>query len=413
MKYKYLFIITAILAFIISTKTLFPDEIKGPLETLSKIPGEHIEKIKNLGENEWLSLGTPKADPKWGVARGRAWSPKMVYAENLNAAFFCATGQHGYVKSDGHYMDDLWAYDVNANAWICLHPGASKKTKLKLNEHGFEVTEDGDYHPISYCSHGYNNMTYIPETKEYMLTYRACPWWVKAIPQRAEWLGVPEDKRSSGYNYGNLNTSARHPLFYSALKGKWERRFVEDTKAVSNSSQMGVLEYIPFKKKVFYLHTNYVAYYDPASNLWEKVPNSKTNLTYDINGCFDQKRKRMIIPRGSFFKAYDLENETWVDLKSENQPQKLPTCIAGTILFDDKNDSVLVFNKTSKTNGHLSLYNCDTGIWSEKEIKWPEGFKSTYKLSHGFYHKELNAHFFYLAGDSDDKDATMMVYRIK
>ena len=31
-------------------------------------------KIKVLGDNEWLNLGSPAADPKWGKARGRSWS---------------------------------------------------------------------------------------------------------------------------------------------------------------------------------------------------------------------------------------------------------------------------------------------------------------------------------------------------
>ena len=87
-------------------------------------------------------LGKPKADPKWGVARGRAWGGRaFAYASDLEGAFFCGTGVHGYVKPNGHYMDDLWLYDVNRHKWICLYPGANTKTlKLKLDKDGFEVT---------------------------------------------------------------------------------------------------------------------------------------------------------------------------------------------------------------------------------------------------------------------------------
>ena len=45
---------------------------KGPLAGPPSPPGPHIDKIKALGDNEWLSLGSPAADPKWGKARGRS-----------------------------------------------------------------------------------------------------------------------------------------------------------------------------------------------------------------------------------------------------------------------------------------------------------------------------------------------------
>ena len=45
---------------------------KGPLADLPSKPGAHVEKIKAMGDNEWLNLGAPSADPKWGKARGSA-----------------------------------------------------------------------------------------------------------------------------------------------------------------------------------------------------------------------------------------------------------------------------------------------------------------------------------------------------
>src|SRR5262245_22175280 len=55
---------------------VFADEkpFKGPLAEVPSKPGPHIEKIKALGDNEWLNLGSPAPDPKWGKARGRSWS---------------------------------------------------------------------------------------------------------------------------------------------------------------------------------------------------------------------------------------------------------------------------------------------------------------------------------------------------
>lgn len=42
----------------------------------------------------------------------------MPYAPELRAAFLCVCGTHGYVKPDGHFMDDLWAYDIPAHRWL-------------------------------------------------------------------------------------------------------------------------------------------------------------------------------------------------------------------------------------------------------------------------------------------------------
>ncbi|PCJ57665.1 MAG: hypothetical protein COA79_15580 [Planctomycetota bacterium] len=390
--------------------------VKGPLETLAKKPGAHIKKIEAMGDHSWLNLGKPVADPKWGVARGRAWAPKMTFAENVNVAFFVGTGRHGYMKPNGHFMDDLWAYDVNGNKWICLYPGTSKKTKLKLDEHGFEVTLDGIANPVSFCSHAYNNLTYLPDTGRFMLTYRCSPWWTKALPQRGEWLGIPKDKLKA-YAVGKLNNNARHPIYYNVTKGTWERSYVENKKVMRkggmSSSFMGVLEYIPSKKKIFYLYGGKVVYFDPAKNEWSNVsPSSKHKITYDMNGCLDTKRNRMLIFKGNGFWAYNLEKDSWETPKSENQPKYLPTCVKGSTFYDKTNDAVIVFYKI-KNIYKLHIYICESGKWEEKEIKFPDNFRSAYKLIHGFYHPGLNACFYYMAGDSDNKQARMLVYRYK
>src|ERR1041385_336201 len=129
---------------------------KSPLAGLPSAPGPLIEKIKALGDNQWLKLGVPAPDPKWGKARGRAWGAHMAYAPELNAAFFSGEGVHGYVMPDGHYMDDVWAYDVNANRWICLYPGTdTKSVALKMDANGFEVNEIGQPIPIAQMGHAF------------------------------------------------------------------------------------------------------------------------------------------------------------------------------------------------------------------------------------------------------------------
>src|SRR5262249_20810112 len=56
---------------------------RGPLKGLPSAPGPHVARIKALGDNSWLELEAPKADPKWGRARGRSWTAAMPLAPEL------------------------------------------------------------------------------------------------------------------------------------------------------------------------------------------------------------------------------------------------------------------------------------------------------------------------------------------
>lgn len=132
-------------AFFTISLTVFAQDKKGPLADLPTKPGPHIEKIKLMGDNKWLNLGSPVADPNWGKARGSSWGAKaLMLAHDKRGAFVFGEGVHGYVKPDGHVMDDLWFYDINAHAWICLYPGTNTKTftqrvkdkQLSLDENG-------------------------------------------------------------------------------------------------------------------------------------------------------------------------------------------------------------------------------------------------------------------------------------
>jgi hypothetical protein len=50
--------------------TTFAQDKKGLLAELPSKPGAHIEKNKLMGNNQWLNLGVPAADPNSGKARG-------------------------------------------------------------------------------------------------------------------------------------------------------------------------------------------------------------------------------------------------------------------------------------------------------------------------------------------------------
>jgi len=160
---------------------------QSPLAALPSDGGPHIARIKALDDNSWLELGPPAPDPKWGRARGRSWTSEMPLAPELRGAFLRGEGQHGYTKPDGHYMDDLWFYDINAHRWICCYPGAPTKTvRLQINTDGFEATQDGDLVPVAQQVHGYEINTYDADGKRLMMMPNTHPYWEKPIPQRKE-----------------------------------------------------------------------------------------------------------------------------------------------------------------------------------------------------------------------------------
>jgi hypothetical protein len=64
----------------------------GPLAGLPSKPGQHVARIEALGDDAWLDLGSAKADPRWGKARGRSWSSRMPYAPDLRGAFLFGEG---------------------------------------------------------------------------------------------------------------------------------------------------------------------------------------------------------------------------------------------------------------------------------------------------------------------------------
>ncbi|KKL06326.1 hypothetical protein LCGC14_2597150, partial [marine sediment metagenome] len=386
--------------------------------------------IKALGDNEWLILPAPAADPKWGVARGRAWGSRQAYAPDLGGAFFCGTGIHGFVKPNGQYMDDLWFYDINQNRWICLYPGAHCKTlKLKLDKHGFEINDRGEHVPVSYLSHTYGNVTYLPGVRKYLIIYKNCFWWTRAIPQRCEWLGVPPDKRGP-YNNGNrIDLSARHPLLWDVKTGKWERRYVageqgppQEKPGQTKYWNIGLVQYIPFLKKTFVTMGSKTWLYDHRSNTWADVkvardpdiPWNHYTLIPQL-GCLDTKRRRLYTAASKRFLYFDFANSRWVKVQAEGQPV-FGNSNSAALHYDTAGDVVICHQaprKSGKRFGDMYVYAPEQNTWTRPENTFPVSVRTKYMGQHGFYVPGLNAHFFYIAGDSANKRATMLAYRYK
>src|SRR5690349_8807929 len=50
-----------------------PPPTCGALANVPSEPGPHVAEIEALAEDTWLALGSPAADPEFGVAMGRSW----------------------------------------------------------------------------------------------------------------------------------------------------------------------------------------------------------------------------------------------------------------------------------------------------------------------------------------------------
>ena len=377
-----------------------------PLAALPSPAGAHVARIRAMAGDSWLILGPPAPDPQWGRARGRSWTPRMPCAPALRAAFLCGCGIHGYVKPDGHFMDDLWAYDINAHRWICLYAGAPVKTlSLRLDANGFEVNARGEHIPVSFMGHGYCNQTYIPDRGLVMFIYTHSPWWTRAIPQRWEWLDQndPDVKRRNYGHAGAVIEAAKHPLFYNVAAGRWERRFVSGDGPGPRRFE-GVLEYIPAKKQAMFLCHGRVWFYDFATNTWTAAKAEKVNVAYDSWGCYDTKRNRVYVARKEIFLAYDVEKDAWSSISGEGQPSDLGSCAYGAVTYDEVADSVVFLLK----NAGIFIYDPGRNAWRRgadlPDVQWKR------HNVNGFYDRELNVHFYHLAGDSAD-DGVMLVYR--
>ncbi len=379
----------------------------GPLEKLPSKPGPHVARIQALGSDSWLELGAPAPDPKWGRARGRSWTPRMPYAPALRAALLCGCGQHGFVKPDGHFQDDLWAYDIPAHRWVCVYPGANtKQLKLHLDARGFEVDAKGRHVPVSFLGHGYCNQTYVPHLRRLMIVYTHNPWWTRAIPQRWSWLDAndPDVRRRNYGHAGPVIENPKHPLFYDVTGGRWRRVFVAGDGPGPRLFE-GLLEYIPPRRQAFFLYRGRVWFYDFERNRWVDPKADRAKIGYDCNGCYDAKRNCVYVVRREGFWAFDIDRNRWRTIRARGQPENLGNSNGAAIAYDPVGDVVVHF----RTGGvGIRIYDPKADAWTPAAV--PPKVQWKYRGVNAFYDPVLNAHFYHLAGDSRD-NGFMLVYR--
>jgi len=434
-------------------------ERKGPLAGLPSAPGPHLEKIKALGDNEWLNLGSPAPDPTWGKARGRSWSCWMPYAPDLQGAFLAGQGKHGFISPEGRY-DDLFFYDVNAHRWICLFPGLNTRTfvedirngRLKVNDDGQLVDKDGQPVFYAYGGHSYHTHTYDADRRLWIASggrsglggdqySRNMAWEKEGKALLAEQMKGKTDKVSGA------------PIVYNTVTGRFERSPIEGLKPHG----FGNLFYLPTTKVLWDFARGETLLSDTSGRRWLKAgAKGATPQGIDFAMCYDTKRHRIYVGGGSYrgpyakgegkIYVYDIQSNTWTNLPDKGA---LPFWFGTNVCcmhYDSVNDRVVCFTHSlEKRESLVNVFDPTTGAWDDKPLAVPFGTfppgkaltlgkenaepdKITWRPAkapdrvpagvpsetcwHGFYSAEVNAHFIYTAHDSSDR-GNMWVYRYR
>ena len=394
---------------------------KGPLAEMPSKPGPHLDKIKALGDNQWVNLGAPAADPKWGKARGSSWGAKaLILAPDKRGAFLFGEGVHGYVKPDGHSMDDLWFYDINAHAWLCLHPGTNTKTftqrvkdkEFLIDDNGLLRDKDGQAIPVHTLVHAWGYLAYDSDRKKFAFiswntSDEISRYFLGGVKQMEEGLKLLEEQRKG------KKKPAYSPWFYDVASGQFVRSPATGSWVNGSFPQF---QYLPAKKQFFVVSANGVSTFDPAKSKWTGLePKGQAPKGYDGPGCYDSKRNRIYRndgdgSKGEGLMAYDIESNTWSYLKPKGDGPEAMSTNGAYYEYDPLFDLVVALQMRGKTPGVLT-YDPRTNSWADPLPFPADGPKFPFAANTCF-DRELNAYFCHVAGDSND-NGVVWAYRYK
>jgi hypothetical protein len=390
---------------------------KGPLANLPSESRSHIAKLQALSDDAWMMLDTPEGDPAWGRARGRAWGGRaLVSVPELRGAFFYGEGVHGFVKPDGHIMDDLWFYDINANRWIAVYPGTDtmsfsdqvKKGELKLDSNGQLIDKNGNLVAVHTLIHAWDFLTYDSQSRKFaFIAGRGLGrYYIGGEAKLDEGLKILEAQRAA------KSAPPMSPWFYDVVSGKFERYPVN--RSTPDVGGFANFQFVVHRNQYFYGGSGGVAYFDAGSRTWTIAKDKGPRPTgYDHGGTYDLKRNRIYMsaggsdPTGPFY-MYDLTSETWSKPNQIGAPPGFRTNEA-SIFYDVKNDVVTVLQYAEKK---IYTYVPSSDTWSHREFPVNVLASAPYPAFNAFYDPELNVAFVYVATDSTD-NGVMWAYRYK
>jgi hypothetical protein len=402
------------------------DEPKGPLASLPSKPGPHVEKIKALGDNQWLSLDVPAADPKWGKARGRSWSSNMPYAPDLRGGFVFAEGVHGYAKPDGRYMNDVWFYDAHANRWLCLYPGIETKAiakrikgkELTLSADGLLVEKDGQPLP-PLLIHAYGYLGYDPGRRKFAFFGEQFGNYFTTGK------GAVFEEANALYKRlrGDRKYPDHSPFFYDVATGHFECFAVKNAPK-GRPYGANLLVYVASKKQFFYGGSDGVWFLDSDKREWtDAKPKGAPPSGIDRCAAYDGKRDRIYHHGkgekggGDEFLVYDVKANAWSRPKPKGIGPAFSSSYESIFHYDAAADRLVVIRLyTTKDEPGLRrgvyAYDPEANAWEEPLPLPAEVAKAIKNGNSGWHDPGLNAYFCHFASDSAD-DGTVWAYRYK
>ena len=418
------FVLVFAAGLIVATTSNGAPAAKGPLSTLPSKASAHIEKIQALGDNQWVNLGAPAADPKWGKARGSSWGAKaLILAPELRGAFLFGEGVHAFVKPDGHAMDDLWFYDIHAHRWMCLHPGTNTKTftqrvkdkELFIDDTGLLRDNDGQAIPVHTLIHAWGYLAYDPDRKKFAFLGNTGlgRYFLGGEKQMDEGVKLLEEQLKG------KKTAAFSPWYYDVTSGRFERTRATGAGTGSTGGMSGSfpqVHYLASKKQFYVVGTSGVGIFNPAKNQWSEAnPKGPMPKGYEGCGCHDSKRNRIYRNDGDAgdgrgLMAYDIESNTWIELKPKGTAPAAGNTNAAYYEYDARLDKVVVIYFREKAAG-IFVYDPETNSWAAP-IPFPADGPKFQFAANTCYDRELNAYFCHVAGDSSD-NGIVWAYRYK
>jgi len=407
---------------------LAPQAAPPALAGLPSAPGAHIAQIQSLGDNQWLNLGAPAADPAWGKGRGRSWSNKMPYASELRGAFLGGTGVHAYIKPDGRYSDDTYFYDLNAHRWIAIYPGTDTRTFVdKIGRGELDLRSDGQLvdsggQPVPYGSiggHSYQTHTYSSDLRMYLTVWGSSGFGGDQSTVQMTWhqdgARLMQQRRP-----GIVDRVAGMPFFYNTVTGHFERHAFN--RATPCRGQGDNVIYALPGRNVLWLYSGYdqsTSFGDFSARRWSDAgAPGPAPSGIDFGGCYDSTRDRIYLGASGYGPAseqdkifvYDVAANTW-SAPPNGGAQTFVTSNYSCVHYDTVNDRVLDIRHWGSQRG-ITVFDPAAFAWDASVLPLPAQLPAAGQCWSGFYSPELNAHFFYISGDSDDR-GSMWVYRYK
>lgn len=393
---------------------------EGPLEGLPSAKGPQVAEIEALADGEWISLGAPEPDPKFGMGRGRSWGGRaFALAPELRGAFFYGEGVHAFVKPDGYGMDDLFFYDLNAHRWIAVHPGMHaamftqrvKDGELVVDDNGQLVDQDDQPIPVHTLIHAWDFLTYDADSRKFafLAGNGLGRYYLPGEADMDEGLTLVEAEIAT------KTVPPMSPWFYDVVSGKFEHYPIGTDKPAfveNQSTNYGDFGYIPAQKRYFYGSSEGVGFFDPGAAVWTIVSDQGSRPSgYDHGSTHDPKRNRVYMGSGDGsggFHIYDLATDTWSKSASAGGPNGTGTNEA-SVFYDTANDIISVFHYADQT---IYAYSPDADSWSSQPLSSEVLSSVGYASFNAFYDPELNAYFCHAATDSED-NGVMWAYRYK